>query len=62
MSNPPRSWTLLPLGQSDRPESKHFDDQARLLFSPGKLKPTYFMDRAGLMKHVTSTKVLQWPG
>jgi acyl-homoserine lactone acylase PvdQ len=61
LSNPPRSWTLLPLGQSDRPESKHFDDQARLLFGPGKMKPTYFLDRAGLMKHVTATKTLQWP-
>src|SRR5262249_54036786 len=37
LSNPPKSWTLLPLGQSDRPDSKHFDDQARVLFSPGKL-------------------------
>ena len=43
LSKPPRSWTLLPLGQSDLADSKHFDDQARLLFSPGKLKPTYFL-------------------
>src|SRR5207237_377164 len=25
LTKPPRSWTLLPLGQSDHPTSKHFD-------------------------------------
>jgi acyl-homoserine lactone acylase PvdQ len=59
LTKPPRSWTLLPLGQSDRPTSKHFDDQAERLFSPGKLKPTYFLDRAELMRHVESQKVLR---
>ncbi len=61
MTNPPRSWTLLPLGESDHPDSKHFDDQAEKLFSPGKLKPTYFLDKGGLMKHAESTKVLHRP-
>src|SRR5262245_41097908 len=59
LTRPPRSWTLLPLGQSDHPDSKHFDDQAEKLFSPGKLKPTYFLDRTELMKNVESTKVLR---
>jgi penicillin amidase/acyl-homoserine-lactone acylase len=58
LSNPPRSWTLLPLGESDHPSSKHWDDQAEKLFSPGKLKPTYFLDKEELLKHVESTKVL----
>ncbi len=58
LSNPPRSWTLLPLGESDHPESKHFDDQAEKLFSKGKLKPTYFLDKDELLKHVESKKVL----
>jgi acyl-homoserine lactone acylase PvdQ len=61
MTNPPRSWTLLPLGESDRPDSKHFDDQAEKLFSPGKLKPTYFLNKDELMKHVESTIVLHRP-
>jgi acyl-homoserine-lactone acylase len=58
LTKPPRSWTLLPLGESDHPASKHFDDQAEKLFSPGKLKPTYFLNRAELLKNVESTKVL----
>jgi acyl-homoserine lactone acylase PvdQ len=62
LSNPPRSWTLLPLGESDHPESKHFDDQAEKLFSAGKLKPTYFLDKEELLKHVESKKVLRWEG
>jgi acyl-homoserine-lactone acylase len=59
LTKPPRSWTLLPLGQSDRPGSKHYDDQARKLFSPGKLKPTYFLNRAELLRHVESETVLR---
>jgi acyl-homoserine lactone acylase PvdQ len=59
LTKPPRSWTMLPLGQSDHPTSKHFDDQAEKLFSPGKLKPTYFLNRTELLKHVESTKVLK---
>jgi len=61
MTNPPRSWTLLPLGESDHPDSKHFDDQAEKLFSPGKLKPTYFLNKEELLKHVESKKVLHRP-
>jgi acyl-homoserine lactone acylase PvdQ len=61
LSKPPRSWTLLPLGESDRPESKHFDDQAEKLFSPGKMKPTYFLNKEELLKHVESKKVLHRP-
>jgi acyl-homoserine lactone acylase PvdQ len=60
LSKPPRSWTLLPLGISDRRDSKHWDDQAEKLFSPGKMKPTYFLDKPELLKHVESTKVLAW--
>jgi acyl-homoserine-lactone acylase len=62
LTKPPKSWTVLPLGNSDRPESKHFDDQAEKLFSQGKMKPTYFADKEELMKHVESTKVLKWDG
>jgi acyl-homoserine lactone acylase PvdQ len=61
LSKPPRSWTLVPLGQSDHPSSKHWDDQAEKLFSPGKLKPTYFLNKAELLRHVESKKVLHRP-
>jgi acyl-homoserine lactone acylase PvdQ len=61
LSRPPQSWTLLPLGQSDRPDSKHWDDQCEKLFSPGKMKPTYFMNKEELLKNVKSKTVLQWP-
>ena len=61
LTNPPRSWTLLPLGESDHPDSKHFDDQAEKLFAPGKMKPTYFLDKEELLKHVESKKVLHRP-
>jgi acyl-homoserine-lactone acylase len=61
LTKPPRSWTLLPLGESDHRDSKHWDDQAEKLFSPGKLKPTYFLDKEELLKHVESKKVLHRP-
>lgn len=59
LSNPPRSWTLLPLGESDDPASPHFDDMAEKLFSPGELKPTYFLQRAALEKVAESKIVLK---
>lgn len=62
LTKPPKSWTVLPLGNSDHPNSKHFDDQAEKLFSQGKMKPTYFADKEELMQHVESTKVLTWNG
>jgi acyl-homoserine-lactone acylase len=62
LTNPPKSWTLLPLGESDDPASKHYDDMAEKLFSPGKLKPTYFMQREELERVADSRKVLKKPG
>jgi penicillin amidase len=59
MTNPPNSWAIIPLGQSDHKESGHWDDQAEKLFSKSKAAPTYFMDKNELMKHVTATKVLK---
>ena len=58
LTKPPKSWTLLPLGESDHADSPHYDDQAEKLFSPGKLKPTYFLDRDELLKHVESKTVV----
>jgi penicillin amidase len=61
LTKPPRSWTLLPLGESDHRDSKHWDDQAEKLFSPGKLKSTYFLDKEEMLKHVESKHVLMRP-
>jgi len=58
LTRPPRSWTLLPLGESDHTDSPHFDDQAQRLFSKGTMKPTYFLDKSELIKHVESKTVV----
>jgi len=59
LTNPPKSYAVIPLGESDHKESGHWDDQAEKLFSKSKAAPSYFLDKAALMKHVTSTKVLR---
>lgn len=58
MSNPPKSWAIIPLGESDHKDSGHWDDQAEKLFSKSRAAPTYFMDRNELMKHLTGKKDL----
>lgn len=60
LSKPPRSYMVLPLGESDDPDSPHWDDQAERLFSTGQAKDTYFMDREGLAPHVTETTELDF--
>ena len=57
-TNPPQSWTAAPLGQSDDPESPHFDDQAIKLVGERKFKSTYYKDKATLLKNLESTKEL----
>jgi acyl-homoserine lactone acylase PvdQ len=56
-TNPIQSFTAMHLGQSDRPDSPHYSDQARLI-SERRLKPTYFY-KEDLLKHVTSTQTLE---
>jgi acetyl esterase/lipase len=58
LTKPPKSWTYLPLGESDHADSPHFDDQSEKLFSKSKLKPTYFLDKDELLKHLESKTVL----
>jgi acyl-homoserine-lactone acylase len=58
LTNPPKSWTLLPLGESDDPSSPHFDDMAERLFSEGKMKSTYYLQRPLLEKVAESRTVL----
>lgn len=60
LSKKPQSWMILPLGESDDPNSPHFDDQAEKLFSRAKAKPTYFDDRAALQNHVTARKTIEF--
>ena len=59
MTDPPESYAVIPLGESDHKESGHFDDQAEKLFSQGKTVRTYFLRPDELMKHVTSKKELK---
>ena len=58
MTDPPESYTVVPLGVSDHKESGHWDDQAAKLFSKSQAVRTYFLNRAELLKHVTATKIL----
>jgi acyl-homoserine lactone acylase PvdQ len=57
LSKPVRSWTYVPIGQSDRPDSTHYRDQAQKLFSPRRLKPTWWLAE-DLAKHIESRTVL----
>jgi acyl-homoserine-lactone acylase len=56
LTNPIQSFTSAPYGQSDRPESLHYSDQAQLV-SEGRLKPSYF-NKEDLMNHVSSSTLL----
>ncbi len=60
LTKPPQSFMVLPLGNSDHKESGHFDDQAEKLFSKSKAKPTYFLRRKELEKHMTARKELSY--
>jgi hypothetical protein len=56
-TDPIRSFTLHPYGQSQVEGSPHYDDQSRLASLP-RLKPTYF-DRSDLLQHLESVRVLE---
>jgi hypothetical protein len=62
LSKPPKSYMVIPLGESDHSDSGHFDDQAEKLFSKSIAKPTYFLDRKELEKHVTRREELEFAG
>lgn len=53
------SYSYTPYGQSDRPDSPHFADQAEKLFSRSRLKPTWF-HRQDLEGHIESVTTLEW--
>ena len=53
LSDPPQSWIYIPLGQSDRADSPHFDDQAQKAFGPRQLKPSWWLPE-DLAAHIES--------
>lgn len=61
LSKPIQSWTYVPIGQSDRPESPHYRDQAEKAFSPRELQPTWWRPE-DLADHIESRTVLENAG
>jgi len=60
LTKPPQSYMAIPPGESDHLESGRFEDQAERLFSRGRAKSTYFLNRKKLEKHVTASKRLTY--
>ncbi len=60
LTKPPQSYMVIPLGESDHPESGHYEDQAEKLFSRSQAKPTYFLNRRELEKHVSRRESLAY--
>jgi hypothetical protein len=60
LGRPVRSWIYLPVGQNDRPDSAHYDDQAEKLFGPRQLKPSWWLPEE-LAEHVASRVELPFP-
>ena len=58
MTDPPQSWIYIPWGQSDRPDSVHYDDQAEKLLAERTLKPSWWLPE-DLQNHIESRTVLQ---
>jgi acyl-homoserine lactone acylase PvdQ len=60
LTKPIRSWTYVPLGQSDLPNSPHYRDQAEKAFSPRKMKSTWWTPEE-LAGHIESRTVIEAP-
>ena len=60
LKHPVRSYSAVPYGQSEYPNSPHYSDQAEKLFSKGLLRPTWYQ-KEELMEHVESEKTLIVP-
>lgn len=58
LSKPIQSWIYLPVGQSDRPESPHYRDQAETVFSHRTLRPSWWLPE-DLAQRIVSREVLQ---
>ena len=61
LSKPIKSVIVLPFGESDSPESPHFEDQARQLFSRSLTVTTWFGDRKNLEKRAKDRQQLSAP-
>jgi len=59
LSQPIESWVYLPVGQSDRPGSPHYTDQAEQLFSERRLKPSWWQPE-DLTGNIESRTVLDY--
>lgn len=53
LTKPVQSWTQPPIGQSDRPDSPHYRDQAEKLYAEVKMKPTWWLAK-DLADHIES--------
>ena len=58
LSNPIKSWIFLPVGQSDRKDSPHYDDQAAGPFSERRLRPSWWLPE-DLKDHIVTRTVLE---
>ncbi|NOZ20483.1 MAG: penicillin acylase family protein, partial [Planctomycetes bacterium] len=58
LGDPVTAYSAVPYGQSDRPDSPHFDDQAEQLFSKCRLKPTWYQ-KSELMENLESEQTLE---
>lgn len=52
-----KSYSCTPWGQTSNPQSSHYMDQGEKLYSPRKMKPTWW-NKADLMSHIESTTTL----
>ncbi len=59
LTTPIQSWTAPPIGQSDRPDSPHYHDQAEKLFSKRIMKPTWWLAE-DLADHIASRTELPY--
>ncbi len=59
LTRPVQSWTQPPIGESDRPDSPFYRDQAEKLFSRGKMKSTWYR-KSDLLKHVYNRTELKY--
>ena len=57
MTKPIQSWTQPPIGQSDRPDSPHYRDQAEKVFSAVQMKPTWWLAK-DLAEHIEAREAL----
>lgn len=61
LTKPRQSWTQPPIGQSNHSESPFYRDQAEKLFSPAKMKPTWYQ-KSELLQHVAGRSEMKYPG